>query len=268
MRCYQCSERVIDFGTWARGFNAFLKVQCPNCGAQLRPHHRLFIVVVILLLSIVPTLVLLHFGLGALGVPTSAIGTIFLCLFIPMAAGVAYWEWHTGFYVVRKDVPISAEISPPKSTRSRVKPLLMIILAVALIAFMLKLGYRDLVLTYDGDYAEGRITNVEQPAPGFLGVSDFHIQYEFEIPSGALYKGEDETPGAFPPPEDGRIDVAYSEHDPSISRIAGLVSSTPIAGILMGGGLLVGSMFQMFRKTHFSQDVADDKMTTEQRKEP
>lgn len=261
MRCPACKERVIDFGEWGKGLNAFLEVDCPSCGAHLRPSRRIAVVFVLLLVLMVPCLVGIPLGLTALGIRESAAKLVFVCLMIPLVVGTAWWEWRTGFYAVRDGMqqeeasarPLNAGASGPGAVRF----LFVAGIGAGLIAFWIMTFGRDLLLTFDKQTTEGRITRIHQPPPGAVREADYQVWYEFKSESGFVYSGEDELPPAAPPREDRGILVVYSRRDPSVSRIASQLSSTPVAGVLLGAVLLLWSVVQLVRTRRRSASRAE-----------
>jgi Protein of unknown function (DUF3592) len=251
VRCPACKERVIDFIVWSQGINAFRRLDCPRCGAHLRVSRRTIVVCVLLLVLSVPLGVGMAETLNAFGVPEPTARVFFGCLIIPLAGVVAYITWRTGSYAVRDSVQREAESDPMRNvTTSRLGGLRLLLvagIAVGLIAFMLAIGHRDLLLAFNTQMTEGRITEVHQPPPGAIRTSDYRVWYEFEAESELVYTGEDVLPPKHPPPEDGRILVVYSRRDPSVSRIASQLSGTPVAGILLGACLLLWSIVQFIR---------------------
>ena len=101
MKCPRCQHRVIDFWTWGRGINAFLSVDCPNCGAQLRANPRTAIVLVVGLLLVAGGTVALAMALEQADIPERSARLIFAAIMIPGVFAMAFAEWWTGYYRLR-----------------------------------------------------------------------------------------------------------------------------------------------------------------------
>jgi hypothetical protein len=101
VRCPSCKERVIDFAVWGTGINAFRKLDCPACGAKLRPSRRTFLWFVVLLISSIPLAIGMTIVLEKLGLSEPTSRLVFGLLVIPLAGVAAYWVWKTGYYSQR-----------------------------------------------------------------------------------------------------------------------------------------------------------------------
>jgi hypothetical protein len=250
-RCPVCKGRVIDFLVWSQGNNAFRKLDCPHCEAHLRVSRRTTVVFMLLLGLTLPLAIVVAESMNALGVPEPTARVFFGCLIIPLAGVGAYFAWRTGFYAIRDNAqpktagehPNDVATSGPGSLRL----LFVAGLAAGPMALIITIGHRDLLLTFDKQMTKGRITEVHQPPPGAIRLSDYRVKYEFESESGLVYSGEDVLPPAHPPAEDGRILVVFSRRDPAVSRIESQSSGTPVAGVLLGAGLLLWSVAQFVR---------------------
>lgn len=252
MRCPACKERVIGFLLWSQGIHSFCKLDCPHCGANLRVSRRTVIVFVLLLLLLAPLVVGIAKVTDALGVPESTARVIFGAVMIPLVGVAAYLGWRTGSYAIRENVPHQASSDRATTTAttglSGLRLLLLALIGMGSIAFMFFVGRPDLIIILDKQMSEGRITAIRPPVPGFIRKSDYQITYEFETNAGFVCVGEDELPSKHPPPENGRIVIAYSRRDPSVSRIASQLSDTPLSGILFGIGVILWAAVQFIRQ--------------------
>jgi hypothetical protein len=130
---------------------------------------------------------------------------------------------------------------------TRTRALILMALSIALITFMVTTGHRDLRLMIGRVTTTARVTAVHQPPRGRIRESDIEVTYEFLDRSGVWRTGTDALPPAAGRPEAGRIDVAYSARDPSVSRIASQVSVTPVTALLMGVVLFAQSLYAILR---------------------
>jgi hypothetical protein len=251
VRCPTCKERVIDFAVWGRGINAFRKVECPSCGAKLRSSRRTIVLSLFLLLACIPLAIGLVMAGEMVGVPEPIAPLIFGSIVIPLAIAAAYWVWTAGFYSLRD---CSNEEPTKVIAGGRVGVWVELIrylvpagAAAGLIALMIAIGYRDLVLTFDGSTVVGQITRTRKPPPGAFRDSDYELSYEFKDASGQTHPGEDVLPSAKSLPGDGKVMIVYCSRDPSISRIASQLSGTPVFGVVFGVGSLVWLTVRMAR---------------------
>jgi hypothetical protein len=250
MRCPVCKQRVIDFATWGAGINAFLRCDCPNCGAHLGVSKRTVVISFLILASLIPLVVGAAMGLNRLGLKEGTAGIVFGCLLLPYAIGLAYIVWRTGFYSLRDKNVVELEPASQKGSAGTEwwRIALLAGIGFAIIGLMVALGRRDLLLIFDKQSTRGSIIEVNKSPPGMLRDSDWLVWYEFTDIDGMLHTGEDELPPAHPPPENGRIQVVYSTRDPSISRIASQFSPSPVVGVILGLGCLAWSVRQFARR--------------------
>jgi DNA-directed RNA polymerase subunit RPC12/RpoP len=104
MRCPTCNERVIDFAVWGQGINAFRKVECPSCGAKLRPSARTIILFFVLLIAMAPLIISVASVSEMVGASETIARIIFGFKMIPLAIAAAYWLWKTEYYSIRKGI--------------------------------------------------------------------------------------------------------------------------------------------------------------------
>jgi hypothetical protein len=202
-------------------------------------------------------------GLDALGIPEPTARVIFGCVMIPLVISVAFWEWRTGFYAVldsgRHEITSAHTPTTLQPGWGIGRFLFVAGTAAALIIIMIMLGYRDLIITFDKRIARGRITRIHQPPPSVPRASDYQVWYEFTDDQELVHTGEDMLPPAKAPSDDERIMVVYSGRYPSVSRIASELSGTPLAGLVLGVGLLLWSVVQ-FVRTRRRPVTADQKV--------
>jgi len=131
---------------------------------------------------------------------------------------------------------------------SRVRAAIVMAIGIALIIFMIMTDSGDLLLILGRVQASAMITQIHQPPPGRFRESDYDVTYDFVDDAGVHHIAKDLVPPAFPPGQvGGFVEIAYSRHYPSVSRIASQVSSTPIGGVLMGLIFMMMGISMLFR---------------------
>src|SRR5262245_9213835 len=207
MKCPACAQRVLSFGRWGAGMNAFRRLPCPRCGAALAPSRRtkvLFAVFVGVLPFYVLGMLLLReqFASGALRDLLFGIA-ILLLIFV-----ACYWVWHTGSYAL-DPYPETAH----RPTRRVVWNILGIVFVVCLLVWMVPDAYSNAVLLFDGRDAVARVVRTERES------GEIRVHYEFVDELVKMHRGVATFALKNPPTDDRFLHIVYWPRDPTVSML-------------------------------------------------